>query len=61
MAAIIISVCSTPTNVEAAPNKTPTAKPSGILCKVIAKTNNVDRCNSVFTPSASLFSKLMCK
>ena len=37
----------------AAPNKTPTASPSGMLCSVIASTNNVVLCSCVLTPSVS--------
>ena len=35
----------------AAPNATPTAKPSGILCKVIEKTNKIVRFKCVGRPS----------
>ena len=36
------------------PNNTPTANPSGILCRVIANTNKVVRCQGVLIPSDSL-------
>ena len=39
---------------ETPPNNTPTARPSGILCNVIANVNNVVLCQGVFIPSASL-------
>ena len=35
-----------------APNATPTANPSGILCIVMANTNRMLRCQDVFIPSA---------
>jgi hypothetical protein len=38
-----------------APNATPTANPSGILCKAIAKTKRIVFCHFVFTPSALAF------
>ena len=41
------------------PNITPTARPSGILCKVIANTSKVVLRHGVFIPSDSL--KLICK
>ena len=36
------------------PKRTPTAKPSGILCSVIAKTKRVVRCQEDLTPSVCL-------
>ena len=45
----------------AAPKRTPTANPSGMLCRVMASTRSVDRCQSVLGPSASSCRKLMCK
>jgi hypothetical protein len=35
-----------------APKATPTAKPSGILCRVIARTSRMLRCQVVLIPSA---------
>src|SRR5690606_11986625 len=43
------------------PKSTPTANPSGMLCKVIASTNKVVLCNFVSTPSLSLGLKLICR
>ena len=43
----------------AAPNNTPTAKPSGMLWSVMANTNRVVLCNWVLTPSVSCSLKLM--
>ena len=43
----------------APPNSTPTARPSGMLCSVMAMTSSVVRCQSVLGPSASFSSKLM--
>ena len=46
----------------AAPKSTPTANPSGMLCRVIARTSSVVRCNvSFFVPSFSSMPKLMCR
>ena len=45
----------------AAPKITPTASPSGILCSVMASTNNVVLCHCVLTPSASDSLKFICK
>ena len=36
------------------PKSTPTASPSGILCNVIAETNNVVRCQGDLIPSVTL-------
>ena len=44
-----------------APNNTPTASPSGILCSVIASTSKIVFFHFVFGPSASDSLKLMCK
>ncbi len=46
----------------AAPNATPTASPSGILCSVIASTSSTDRRQVVCSPSAapSGASRCMC-
>ena len=41
----------------AAPKATPTASPSGILCKVIARTRSTERCEPVLIPSASFAGK----
>ena len=43
------------------PNNTPTARPSGILCIVMADTSKVVLCQGDLTPSFSLSLKLMCK
>src|SRR5690606_21436422 len=43
----------------APPNHTPTANPSGILCRAIAMVNKVVRCKEDFGPS--VFKKLRCK
>jgi len=40
-----------------APNATPTARPSGILCKVTARISKVLRRKEVFIPSASSIGK----
>ncbi len=39
----------------AAPKATPTASPSGMLCRVMARTSSRERCQWVWMPSASLF------
>src|SRR6056300_1395915 len=44
-----------------APNATPTASPSGILCKVIASTNKTVLFQLVFTPSDFSNGSFKCK
>ena len=44
-----------------APKATPTARPSGILCIAIAKTNREVFLRSVFGPSASFILPKICK
>ena len=43
------------------PNNTPTANPSGMLCRVMAKTNSMVLFNLVWTPSVFSCGKFKCK